>query len=110
LEKKSTSLEAQLLRLCHMALTDGEFSPLDWKMLYEFAMERNISKEELDQILLSIIGYLEVPDSIDEKLEYLYDFARMIWADNEVTEDDGIILKKICFMLRYRQLLVASNS
>lgn len=93
-----------------MALTDGEFSPLDWKMLYEFAMERNISKEELDQILLSIIGYLEVPDSIDEKLEYLYDFARMIWADNEVTEDDGIILKKICFMLRYRQLLVASNS
>lgn len=92
----TTELQAQFLRLYQMAMTDGDFSPLEWKMLYEFASERNVSKEELDKILLSSSGNLSVPESIETKIEYLYDFARMILADGIVTEDEKITLKKFC--------------
>ncbi len=94
--KITTELQAQFLRLYQMAMTDGDFSPLEWKMLYEFAEERNISKEELDKILLSTTGNLQVPEAIEQKIEYLYDFARMIWADGIVTDDERSTLKKFC--------------
>ena len=94
--KITTELQAQFLRLYQMAMTDGDFSPLEWKMLYEFAEERNISKEELDKILLFTTGNLQVPESIEQKLEYLFDFARMIWADQFVSDDERVTLKKFC--------------
>jgi uncharacterized tellurite resistance protein B-like protein len=92
----STELKAQFLRLYQMAMTDGDFSPLEWKLLYQFGEERNITKNELDKILLSTTGNLEIPESIEKKIEYLYDFARMIWADNHVSEDEEVTLKKFC--------------
>lgn len=92
----TTELKAQFLRLYQMAMTDGDFSPLEWKLLYQFGEERNITKNELDSILLSTTGNLEVPESIEKKIEYLYDFARMIWADNHVSEDEEVTLKKFC--------------
>jgi len=94
--KISIELQAQFLRLYQMAMTDGDFSPLEWKMLYEFGEERNISKKELDKILLSTSGNLQVPESIEQKLEYLFDFARMIWADGHVSEDERVTMKKFC--------------
>jgi uncharacterized tellurite resistance protein B-like protein len=94
--KITTELQAQFLRLYQIAMTDGDFSPLEWKMLYEFAEGRNISKAELDKILLSTTGSLQVPESIEQKLEYLFDFARMIWADHFVSDDERVTLKKFC--------------
>ncbi|HZK08585.1 MAG TPA: hypothetical protein VFC92_10340 [Bacteroidales bacterium] len=92
----TAELQAQFLRLYQMAMTDDDFSPLEWKMLYEFAEERNISSDELDKVLLSTTGHLVVPESIDQKLEYLFDFARMIWADGSVSDDERVTLKKFC--------------
>jgi uncharacterized tellurite resistance protein B-like protein len=92
----SADLQAQFLRLYQIAMTDGDFSPLEWKMLYDFAAERNVSKEELDKVLLSPVGKLEIPQQLEEKIDYLYDFSRMIWADGIVTEDEEVTLKKYC--------------
>jgi uncharacterized tellurite resistance protein B-like protein len=94
--KISAELKAQFLRLYQMAMTDGDFSPLEWKMLYEYAEERDISKEELDKILLSMSGNLLIPEAVEQKLEYLFDFARMIWADGHVSTDEIATLNKFC--------------
>ncbi len=94
--KITAELQAQFLRLYQMAMTDDDFSPLEWKMLYEFAEERNISSDELDKVLLSTTGHLVVPESIDQKLEYLFVFASMIWADGFVSDDERVTLKKFC--------------
>lgn len=90
----SLELKAQFLRLYQIAVSDGEFDPIEWKMLYQFGEERNIPKEELDKILLTTTGKLVTPESTEEKIEYLYDFARMAWADGEVTEDERTIIQK----------------
>lgn len=91
----SAELKSHFLKLYQIALSDGEFSSLELKVLYEFANERGISNENLDQILLQPIETDNlIPDSVNERLSYLYDFAILIWADNKITSDEMVSLKK----------------
>ncbi len=92
----STELKSHFLRLYQMAITDDNFSPLELKMLYQFAEDRNIPTNELDKILLTTTDKLVIPENVEKRIEYLYDLARMIWADGIVTEDEKITLKKYC--------------
>lgn len=90
----STELKSHFLRLYQIALSDENFSYLEMQQLYKFAKERNISQIELDQILIEPLGKIVVPESINAKIEYLYDLAVMIWADKIITEDEETMLKK----------------
>ncbi|MAU15620.1 MAG: hypothetical protein CMH46_08790 [Muricauda sp.] len=92
----SVEIKSHFLRLYQIALTDDDFSPLEMKLLYEFASERNISKEQLDEILVTHPGAITIPQTIETRIEYLYDLALMIWADEKVTEDEYTTLKKYC--------------
>lgn len=92
----SNELKSHFLRLYQMAITDDDFSPLELKMLYQFAEDRNIPSNELDKILLTATDKFVIPDSVEKRIEYLYDLARMIWADGIVTEDEKVTLKKYC--------------
>lgn len=92
----SSEIKGHFLRLFQMAVTDDYFSPEEWKMLYRFAEERGISQQELDKILLTTTGKLDIPESVETRIEYLYDLACMIWADGKVTEDERNTLIKYC--------------
>jgi len=94
----SITLETQshFLRLFEIALSDGEYSKLELNLLYKIAEEKNISKNEIDSILISPIGNMEIPGSIEKKIEYLYDFARMVLADNAEHADEIYMLEKFC--------------
>lgn len=87
-------IKGHFLRLYQIALADGEFSTEELKMLYTFAEERGIKPQQLDKILLGSIGKLEIPSKIETRLEYLYDFSRMIWADGKVSPDERAIMEK----------------
>jgi len=68
---------------------------MEVKMLYEFAKERSVSKDHLDKILLHSNDSIElIPEGVVQKIEYLCDFATMIWADNVVTNDERSMLEK----------------
>lgn len=91
----SENLKAHFLRLYQMALSDHNFSPLELKMLYNFAKKRHISKEKLDHILLNPTDVqVKAPDSIEEKIEYLHDLCCMIWADGVVDSNERTTLEK----------------
>ncbi|MBU2998155.1 hypothetical protein KO500_17075 [Cellulophaga baltica] len=92
----STELKSHFLRLYLMAFADDNFDELELKMLYNFAKERGLSKAQLNEILLNPSQESVIPESLDEKIEYLYDLALMIWADQVVTEDEINTLKKYC--------------
>lgn len=90
-------LKSHFLRLYQMALADDQFDVLELQMLYHFADERGIPKEELDKLFLNPINTeLIVPDALNTKIEYLYDLTRMIWADAKVTDDELNMLRKYC--------------
>lgn len=90
-------LKSHFLRLYQMALTDDQFDVLELQMLYHFADERGIPKEELDKLFLNPINTeLSIPENLNTRIEYLYDFARIIWADEKVADDELNMLKKYC--------------
>ena len=92
----STELQSHFLRLYQIACADNNFDVLERKQLYKFAEQRGVETEHLDSILINPVHQLEVPDSVEKKIEYLYDLALMIWVDKEVTEDEYNLLKKYC--------------
>ena len=90
-------LKSHFLRLYQMALSDDQFDVLELQMLYHFADERGIPKEELDKLFLNPINTeLSIPENLNTRIEYLYDFAKIIWADEKITDDELNMLKKYC--------------
>jgi len=79
-----------------MACADENFDVLEMKQLYKFAEQRGVDAEHLNSILINPVQKIEVPESVEKRIEYLYDLAIMIWVDKEVTEDEYNLLKKYC--------------
>lgn len=92
----STELKSHFLRLYQIAFSDDNFDVLEMQMLYKFAEERGITKEDLESILLKPSHNSSIPEKFENKIEYLYDLAIMIWADNIVTQDEINTLRKYC--------------
>ncbi len=96
------SLKAHFLRLYQMAICDDNFSPLELKALYKSAEERGISQKNLDEILLNPVNSkMVVPESIEEKIDYLYDLTVMIWADGIVSPNERTSLEKYVLMFGF---------
>lgn len=95
-------LKAHFLRLYQMAICDDNFSSLELKALYKSAEERGISQKNLDEILLNPINSkIVIPESIEEKVDYLHDFTVMIWADGEVSPNERTSLEKYVLMFGF---------
>lgn len=92
----TTELKSHFLRLYQIAFSDDNFDVLEMQMLYNFAEERGLSKDQLNDVLLNPSHESAIPESLEKRVEYLYDLAVMIWADQKVTEDEYITLKKYC--------------
>lgn len=92
----TTELKSHFLRLYQMAFSDDNFDVLEMQMLYKFAEERGLTKEQLNEILLNPSHDTSIPETLELRVEYLYDLAIMIWADEKVTDDEYVTLKKYC--------------
>ena len=92
----SSIVKSHFLRLYHLAMVDNNFSPIEWDMLYEFGEKRGVSSDKLNEILLDPVGELEIPESLEEKIEYLIDFSIMIWADGVAADEEKEALRKFC--------------
>lgn len=97
----TTELKSHFLRLYQMAFADDNFHALEMQMLYKFAEERGLSKEQLNDILLNPSHDTSIPKTLEKRVEYLYDLAVMIWADEIVTDDEYITLKKYCLKFEF---------
>lgn len=97
----NTELQSHFLRLYQIACSDENFDVLELRQLYKFAEQRGVSTEHLNRILTNPVQRMEVPNSIEKKIEYLYDLAIMIWVDKEVTEDEYNLLKKYCITFEF---------
>ena len=96
------NLKAHFLRLYQMAICDDDFSALELKMLYKCAEERGIPSKNLDEILLNPINLKSlVPQSIEEKIDYLYDLTIMIWADGIVSPNEYSAMQKYVLMFGF---------
>jgi len=87
-------LKAHFLNLYHMALSDTEIDTRELEMLYLIGEEKGITKTEINSVVLApdTIKFV-APETILEKIGYLYDFARIAWADGRIDENEKRLLK-----------------
>lgn len=100
----SEELKAHFLRLYSMAFTDDNFHHLELKMLYDFAEERGVPKETLDNLLLNPSSIEKnIPESLIQKITYLYQLSQMIWADGKVDNNERNTLKKYIKLFGFKE-------
>ena len=96
MEQISAEIKGHFLRLYAMAFTDNNFHSAELNMLYEFAKERGVSKNDLNAVITSPNIEVKIPKSEKERIDHLYDFACMAWADGLIVVDEINTLRKYC--------------
>lgn len=90
-------VKSHFLNLYSVALTDTQIDTQELELLFEMGRERGIPKEDIQEIILrpDLVSFSIPLDTVD-KMEYLYDFARMAWANGEVDDYERMALKRFC--------------
>jgi uncharacterized tellurite resistance protein B-like protein len=89
-----TVLKGHFLNLYHMALTDAEVDTKELEMLYIIGKEKGITKAEIDAVVVQPDSIkFSSPKTLIEKVECLYDFARIAWADGKIDNNEKILME-----------------
>ena len=90
------------LSLYQMVLADAEVHPKELEMLYEIGKEHGISEEEVQKVIFSP-NILPAMDDLndDKKIEYLYNLARIAWADGVLDDREIESLQKTSLRLGF---------
>lgn len=92
-----------------MALADSQFDESEIAILYNIGKERGVPKSEIDHIILNpAVIKFTIPDSINEKIEYLYDYAKMILADGKIEEQEIKTFEKFCLKFEFEDQNISS--
>lgn len=101
----TAELTAHFLNLYSIALADSSFDEKEIAVLYKLGEERGVPKETIDAMLLSppVLEQLNFPTTLSQKMEYLYDYARMVMADGIAHADEIATLKKFCSKFQFEE-------
>lgn len=93
-ENVSDALKWHFFNLYCMALSDTDFDPKEAELLYKIGLRYGLSKSVINEIVITSGLRPVVPQTLEEKVAYLYDLAQMVWADGIVEEEERKALKK----------------
>lgn len=101
----TSELHSHFLNLYSIALADANFHEKEIAVLYKLGEEKGIPKETIDTMLLNppSSDQIELPHTVNEKIEYLYDYAKMILADGIILDDEIRTLEKFCTKFRFEE-------
>jgi len=92
-----TTLKGHFLNLYHMALSDAEVDTTELEMLYKIGEEKGVSRIEIDEVVIRPDAIkFSPPESVLEKIESLFDFARIAWADGKIDENEERVMTMFC--------------
>jgi uncharacterized tellurite resistance protein B-like protein len=82
--------------IVRVALADGNFAPEEKLFLDKLAINLEISPAEYDEILENPSKYpINPPYLYSQRLERLYDLARMVYVDHQLGDNQEVMLSKI---------------
>jgi uncharacterized tellurite resistance protein B-like protein len=100
----NSSLQSHFLNLYSMALADTVFDEKEIATIYRIASEKGIPQSEIDAIILNPAKVtFEIPESLNEKIECLYDYARLILADGIIEDIEIKTLEKFCSKFNFQE-------
>ena len=94
--------------IVNMAAVDGALNTEEEKMLKRFARKLDIHVSEYKDILKNPLKYpINPPNSADERLERMHDLFEIIFADQEIDDDEQNLVEKYAIGLGYTQELAS---
>lgn len=88
--------------LVKLAMADGIITDGEEKLLNRASKNLHISEENTKHIIENYLDYPETsPHGYDDRIELLYDYTKMLYADDEVTKKEVNLLRKICVGLGF---------
>lgn len=99
-----TTLKGHFLNLYHMAISDAQIDTSELEMLYKIGEEKGVSRNEIDEVVIrpDTIKFSS-PTSVIEKIESLYDFARIAWADGQIDENEERVMTMFCIKFGFEK-------
>lgn len=93
----NNALKSHFLNLYLLALSDNDFDSKELEKIIHIGEEKGFSKEEFEKLILNPANVdFHTPETFMEKIELLYDFARIIWADEQIDEEEIYSFMKFC--------------
>ncbi|MBQ7853122.1 MAG: hypothetical protein IJ342_09680 [Muribaculaceae bacterium] len=97
-------LKSHFLSLYCMIVSDYDVSPLELEELYRIANQYyGYTPEEINFAVLSRGTALYIPESLDKKIQYLYDLAMIVCADGLIKPEELKLLKYYAIMFGFQQ-------
>jgi uncharacterized tellurite resistance protein B-like protein len=83
------NLKNRFLSLYHMVLADTKIELSELAMLYSIGEEYGITKEDIASLLLDTDSRNDyIPNTLTEKVDVLFDLARIAWSDGIVDNSE----------------------
>jgi len=97
---------AHFASIVRIASVDGMLNEEEERLLNRFARKLDVTDEEQVEVLKNPGKYhLNPPYSADRRLELMHDLFEMIFADNEIDEDELHLIEKYAIGLGYTEEL-----
>jgi len=91
------NLKGHFLNLYMIALSDNSFDEKELETILKIGEEKGISQDEFEKIIINPTSInIEVPTEFIDKIKLLYDFARVIWSDGKIEDDEEVSFMKYC--------------
>ncbi|NOR29205.1 MAG: TerB family tellurite resistance protein [Lutibacter sp.] len=98
-QKRNIAHFASIVRL---ALADNVITEGEEKLLKRVAKRFHILEDKYNEIIDNANSYsLSTPHDYNERIEYLYDLTKMVYADGNASEEEASVLRKICVGLGF---------
>ncbi|MGB5435362.1 MAG: TerB family tellurite resistance protein [Maribacter sp.] len=93
---------AHFAAIASLAAVDGDVNDQEMKLLVKFANKLDITDNEFKEVMKKSNKYPIDPQNNSElRLERLFDLFKIIFADNEVDDDEMVLLKKYAIGLGF---------
>ena len=103
------SLQSHFLNLYSMALSDLQIDTAELEIIYNIGQKKGVEKNAIDEIILNPDKVIFTPpNSLEEKIIYLYDFAKIIISDGIINENEKNTLKIFCLKFEFEDKNVAT--
>lgn len=93
---------SQFANIVKLALADEKLDDSEKQLLEKLAKTFQIGEEKYQDILSNAGKYaIRPPNSYDERIERLFKLTQMIFADDEVTGSEMIVLRRVAIGLGF---------
>ena len=96
--------KSQFLALYRMVLADGVIDPLELETIYRIGTESyGLTQDEITDSLQNAGTSLQLPQTIEDKVKFLFNLAEVAWADGVIEPSEKELLRKYVIHLGFEE-------